>query len=467
MKKKIFIIVFFCLLCLPSLGMLFFKTDVSVEQRQVQIFPSIKTGGKLNVKFFDQLNDYFSDNFAFRQNLIEADAIIKKNVFRQSGNEKVIVGSKGYLFFSETLDDYLGQNTLSKREIYSCGRVLSLLQENVEQNNRQFLFVIAPNKNSLYPEYMPKRYIKISDNNNYRLLQAEMKKEHINTVDLKKMFIDSGKEVYHKLDSHWNNQGAAMGCNAILNYLGKDHYDYTNERYTIKKNFSGDLYGMLFPKGNKKDTNVIYNKKSSYKVTSNNKKVTDISIETESKDKKESIVMYRDSFGNALIPFVADEFHNGYFTKAVPYNWNLQNEKKADKVVIELVERHIHSLIEEAPYMAAPLRAGNLNTMEVNSNTTAEIGDDEEYVPISGKVDSKYIDDDSKIYVRLKSEDNEYTYEAFPAPIDVTSKNEGYDYGMYLDTSQVEAGTYDIDVITRKDNKYYSSGVKTSLELEE
>ena len=52
------------------------------------------------------------------------------------------------------------------------------------------------------------------------------------------------------------------------------------------------LYGMLFPKGNKKDTNVIYNKKSSYKVTSNNKKVTDISIETESKDKKESIVMY-------------------------------------------------------------------------------------------------------------------------------------------------------------------------------
>jgi len=117
--------------------------------------------------------------------------------------------------------------------------------------------------------------------------------------------------------------------------------------------------------------------------------------------------------------------------------------------------------------MAAPLRAGNLNTMEVNSNTTAEIGDDEEYVPISGKVDSKYIDDDSKIYVRLKSEDNEYIYEAFPAPIDVTSKNEGYDYGMYLDTSQVEAGTYDIDVITQKDNKYYSSGVKTSLELEE
>ena len=38
-----------------------------------------------------------------------------------------------------------------------------------------------------------------------------------------------------------------------------------------------------------KDTNVIYNKKSLYKVTSNNKKVTDISIETESKDKKNQL----------------------------------------------------------------------------------------------------------------------------------------------------------------------------------
>ena len=59
MKKKIFIIIFFCLLCLPSLGMLFFKTDVSVEQRQVQIFPSIKTGGKLNESFLYQFKRLF------------------------------------------------------------------------------------------------------------------------------------------------------------------------------------------------------------------------------------------------------------------------------------------------------------------------------------------------------------------------------------------------------------------------
>jgi hypothetical protein len=46
-------------------------------------------------------------------------------------------------------------------------------------------------------------------------------------------------------------------------------------------------------------------------------------------------------------------------------------------------------------------------------------------------------------------------------------KNKGYNYGMYLDTSLIDGGTYDIDVITTKNNQYYSSGVKTQLELEE
>ena len=49
----------------------------------------------------------------------------------------------------------------------------------------------------------------------------------------------------------------------------------------------------------------------------------------------------------------------------------------------------------------------------------------------------------------------------------LTIKNKGYNYGMYLDTSLIDGGTYDIDVITTKNNQYYSSGVKTQLELEE
>ena len=467
MKKKIFIIIFFVIICFPSIGMIFFKTDKAIEKREIQDMPSITKNGSFNIKYFDQLTNFFADNFALRQNMIQTDALIKENIFKESGNKEVIVGKKGYLFFGDSLDDYLGQNTLTKRQLNSCARVLYLLQENTVKKGKNFLFTVAPNKNTIYPEYMPKRYVKISDENNYTKLKKLLKNNKINTVFLDEKIKETGKEVYHKLDTHWNNQGAAMGCDYILSNLKKDHYDYNNEKYTIKKNFSGDLYEMLYPKGNKKDYNIFYDKKHEYNVVSQMKKVTDISIKTKNNGKKGSIVMYRDSFGNALIPFVADEYGSGYFTKAVPYNWTLQDGNNADDVVIELVERHIPHLINEAPIMEAPQRIVGSQVKEVkNCKTTVKIGELDEYLPITGTVDKNYISDDGKIFVRLKNKDRNYIFEAFPAPVTAVNNNKGYCYGLYLNIDNIKSGVYDIDIIMQKDEKLYSSGIKTNIEIQ-
>lgn len=254
----------------------------------------------------------------------------------------------------------------------------------------------------------------------------------------------------------------------MLKNLGKNHYDYSKESGRIQKNFSGDLYEMLFPRGTKKDENVIYEKQHSYEIVSKNKDVEDISLETETKGKENSIVLYRDSFGNALIPFVADEYGHGYFTKVVPYNWELADTYHADTVVIELVERHIPSLIEEVPYMAAPIR-DEVSDVEVVSDCRSSIEmfeSEEEYIPLGGEIDKNYISDDGKIFVHLSNDERQYTFEAFPASF-LGGNKDGYGYGMYLDTSVCEAGTYEIEVITEKDNKFYTSGSQLELELEE
>ena len=88
-------------------------------------------------------------------------------------------------------------------------------------------------------------------------------------------------------------------------------------------------------------------------------------------------------------------------------------------------------------------------------------------VPISfkGIVDKRYISDDGKIYVRWYNEENQYIFEAFPASFE-GEKRDGYHFGLYIDTALCSAGPYDMDVISRKDNKYYSSGSLMQLELE-
>lgn len=468
MKKKIYIAVFFIILCLPSLAMFFYKTDANVEKRKVQSFPDLKKEGKLNIRYFDELSNYFSDNFAYRQELIAIDAFIKSKIFKESNNEKVIVGKNGWLFFSETLDDYLGRNTLSDRQIFSCARVLYLLQENAEQNGKKFLFTVAPNKNALYPEYMPDRYIQIDDKNNYAMLKKELSAQRVNFIDLQKLFQDERKVVYHKLDTHWNNEGAAMACNWILDNLEQQHYDYSSEPKKIENNFSGDLYGMLFPKGDKKDENIMYEKKHSYIYVSKTKNVEDISLKTENLEKDGSIVMYRDSFGNALIPFIADEFKNGYFTKAVPYNWELADIYNADAVVIEIAQRHISSLIEEVPYMAAPLREEKIDIREKNdcTSTLERVESEDDYMQFRGIIDKKYIDKDGKILLRFRNDKRQYTFEAFPAAFGGESSS-GYEYGMYFDTSFCEAGSYDVEVISEKEGRYYTSGNQVEITIEE
>ena len=58
MQKKIFIILFFIIICLPSVAMFFYKTDLNVEKRQVQGFPELKKDGHINGDYFSELTDF-------------------------------------------------------------------------------------------------------------------------------------------------------------------------------------------------------------------------------------------------------------------------------------------------------------------------------------------------------------------------------------------------------------------------
>lgn len=56
----------------------------------------------------------------------------------------------GWLYFSDTLPDYMGQG-MSDAELRYLANDLALMQEYIESQGKQFAFTIAPNKNSIYP----------------------------------------------------------------------------------------------------------------------------------------------------------------------------------------------------------------------------------------------------------------------------------------------------------------------------
>ena len=65
--------------------------------------------------------------------------------------------------------------------------------------------------------------------------------------------------------------------------------------------------------------------------------------------------MYRDSFGNAILPFFANSYANAYFSRGIPYQMTDLSEHQADTVIVERAERFLPEMAENPPQMEASL----------------------------------------------------------------------------------------------------------------
>ena len=467
---RILYIFFFIGICFSLFVMMpFSHSDMDVEKRQATEFPKVKTeDGKLNMDYFNQLTDYFSDNFAFRQELANADAVLKSKLFFTSNNEKAIVGKNDWLYFNGSLKDYFGRDLLNEREIYDAAKTISLMQEYSESKGCDFVFTVAPNKNTLYPENMPDNYLAAETDTNIEHLRDKLsvtktaEGEDVNYVDLQGTFLSQDKVMYHKWDSHWNNEGATLACDKILSSIGKEHYDYTDEPYTVQKNHSGDVWQLIYPTWDKKDENVIYQKEHSYTYVNPVESVEDMFIVTACEGKDGSVVMFRDSFGNALLPYVADEYGSGVFLKGMPLNVQQIEISSATTLIYEVVERNIPNIIAYLPIMDAPDRTDMLVDAEISdasdSKTTASYEDKVQQLVIYGELDPDYVETESDIYIKLTKPDGSLAYyEATPGSYEKREDGDdlSYYYGAYIKKEFVPSGTT-AEVICRKENTFYS-----------
>ncbi len=480
--NRVYISMFLVIILIPFVCMTFYKTDMSLEKRTGAPFPKLKTyDGKLNLDYFDNLNDYFNDHFAFRQEMTTLDAMLTTGLTKTSVNDDVIYGKDGWLFYTETMDEYFGRNVLSDRGINNTVISLKLMQEYSENNDAEFLFMVCPIKADLYPENLPYNYKKGSEVNNWTKLQPAMDREGIKYVNLHEPFMNDERVMYHKLDTHWNNEGASFACKLIQNSIGRDAYDYTNEPCDYKKSFRGDLYGMLYPKGSELDYNQSYSHEHEFKYITATKSTEDFNIQTSTEGKDGSLLMFRDSYGNALIPYMADEYKDAYFTKIMPFDLGLISEYNADVVMVELTQRHITYLWEYLPVMDAPLRDDVTDTPE-ETEESAVIKVDKTpdgKLVVYGTADPDYTDDVSHIYIRITDSEYISDYEAFPVGYRSTasgttqgSNEEGlsdkfssgdynekdYQFGMYISPEDIAKGECTFELITEKDGVFYTTG---------
>ena len=255
-----------------------------------------------------------------------------------------------------------------------------------------------------------------------------------------------------------------------------DAEDFTKIPYTRKQDFSGDVYRMLYPDSEKNDWEDHFQQDFSFSYLTEIESTFDPEIETENPSKKGSVLMFRDSFGNALLPFIAEEYQSGYFTRDALYPVYKAYEKEDDTVLFEIVERHLSYLLSHAPVIALdPVEPEDLNHMLQKVSEKRSLPADSLSVSqdpnsgllqVSGSMDKERLSLGPSCFVCFENEEGERLF--FPAFHGGVSGLEEPETGVcsYIDLEDLDFGTYSVSLMTETYGEFFWSDTLETFSLE-
>ncbi|RLA10981.1 MAG: hypothetical protein DRQ60_10520 [Gammaproteobacteria bacterium] len=283
------------------------------------------------------VENYFSDHFGYREWQIRRYNRELKKRFNKTITSNVLVGEQGWLYFTknELIEDYLGEKPLSNTQIEEILNKWAKREADFAARGIRYLLVVAPNKQSIYPEYMPSQLL--GRNGTTRLDQIRHRIEDKGTpptywLDLSPSILTAKAyyRVFDKTDTHWNSHGAYTGYIQILDQL-TDWFPDNNFSNQFKfledtSGDGGDLAKMMLAEKDYKEirpryeipsscvtrTNATEFLQSAYEVASENEKGRRPVLTTCHAAKLKALI-FRDSFTTRMLPFLAENFNTAVF----------------------------------------------------------------------------------------------------------------------------------------------------------
>ncbi len=466
----IFVILVIGALFILLVGMAWAPNDSTQENRELAEAPQLFLEDQFNVGYLSDLGEYFADHFAYRENLVDADARLFSSVFGVSTAENVVLGTEGWLYYAGTLADYQNKAPLHERQARNIAHNLRMLQDWCSAQGADFVFTVAPDKNSLYGSDMPYYYPQVA-NDDMEMLEVWLDAYEVRHVDMHSVLTEAGGVQYFLRDSHWSDKGALLGHDAIADALSLETAGIDLADLIERKDYVGDLNRMLYPVSAIPETDwyaVGVNDGSGETGTMRSGAFWDyvegadpndgivVTEPTESNPyasvaaSNGTMLMFRDSFAIGLLPFFACETETARFDKMVPYNGLQLLDEAYDCVVVERAQRHVADLANEAFIMPCP--AADADFVDVidaaDASATCDVQVEGSLISVSGCVQGIALQPDDDVLVRVSDEEGlTRTYEAFACTGDGSDNG----YTVYAGSGQWLNKAVRIEVFVRSD----------------
>jgi len=307
-------------------------------------------------------DDFFQDGFGLRGKLVSAYNSIKRSL-GDSPSNRVVLGKDGWLFLNDTagtdpVGDARNANIFSDDELKAYAGSLEKRRLWLQKRGVAYLYVIAPNKNTIYPELLPDYLSKVRDESSVdQLYEYLFSQTDVAFVDLREPLTAAKSEwppLYFKLDTHWNSMGANVAQFEIARAIAKLLPDWLEPELVDPSEFKqdasrvGDLSAFVGARERISYRIPDEHWKACARPQHSVRKWRKREITTRCKGGKKRVLVFRDSFFTHLQPYLS-----GYFRKAT-YVWKSPTEDLLRKL---LKKYRPHIVIEEHVERKLPVRS--------------------------------------------------------------------------------------------------------------
>lgn len=340
--------VFLLFLVLPVIALAIPKISPDAElqeKRALADFPKLTEGDA----FFGNLSSWFDDHIPFRLRLISA-----KKKISQKGEQAyrkyvhpvlselstpdwyndpaysdrktwdapylaplednfAVYGRNDWLFYTGELNMnyFTGTNLLDEQTMQNWKNVFLALQQYCDERGIQLVISVAPNKEQVYPEYVPNYYIETADKRELQLARY-MEENGVNYEYLLDEMTAAKPygDCYQHQDTHWNSLGSFAAFRAMMVSIGQEVPALGEVQINPSTATGGDLSNFC-------GYATIY----SSPVPSYRPEITTLSVDAKTfsgngmirttvsdAPNERSIVLVGDSFREQVEPFLTKEF---------------------------------------------------------------------------------------------------------------------------------------------------------------
>ena len=344
------------------LGWVLDKNKVSLnENRRYASFPHLKLSPQSIVAFPAAFDSFLNDRFPYRFQLTAFSNLLKWKLFGSSGNDDVLIGKDGWLFFLQAGNrDFLRHESLTDEKLRIFVSTFENRRRWLAMHHIRYLLVFVPCKCEMYREEIPSQYRTLNPDTMQEQLVAALKKyTWVDVIYLKKDLLGEKAKfefpLYLVTDTHWNQLGAFVACQVIARHLQEMYpaikpLRWQDVNLSGRREAGGDLARMLGVGNYASEETTMVKIRNQHWEYSSHPPVPNLNSETGhylpfatdvNNPSLPKAYFVRDSFTIYLQPFLSENFKRAYFY------WNYRRTKENDFLAQEILNEHPDIVIQE------------------------------------------------------------------------------------------------------------------------